>query len=114
MEGMVWYIVSNWETGSYQNFTSFQPESISVKLAHEEGIDLKFSFYIPGMVPDYSTTCVQVYVGSGKREVMFNTVGYSDLFCMQKGSSSFEVMPKDKAIKLMRQLHQPAIMPKSR
>lgn len=111
IEGSAWSLVETNYTASFIGNTNFQAGSVSLKLNPEQSTVVRFNFQVPGNVPDGAYICTEVYVGQGKFEGYFYPQGYNYLFCMYKGTDTFEVMSKDETSRLMHQKRQPAVVP---
>ena len=95
LEGKAWSMVNGSGLGSFIDSTNFQtgdPQNVNLGISKNK--ILRFRFRLPGTVSDGAFICAQVFVGQGK-DAFFNTVGWSSLFCFQKGISGFTLMSEE-------------------
>lgn len=105
--GAAWSLIDVWGTGSFTGYTQFQVgrlEKFNLPAGSSERIS--FSIEVPGTLLDGSTVCSQIFVGEGRRNQYFNTIGQHFLFCVQKGVTGFSVLSDEETQKLVRETHQ--------
>ena len=94
----------------YRN-TRFQVGSIGavlptpeqVNLRPGESMPLRFQFYVPGNVPEYSSICATATVGTGFAP-QFNNQGDRFVFCTNKQAGTFDLLPEKDGRRRLREL----------
>lgn len=106
LRGGAWSQVTASGTGSYVGYTDFPADGLKrLKLAPGASAVVRFSFDVPGRVPQGTYICPDAWVGLGQREPYFFTVGVKDpLFCIAKGATNFTVISLPEAERIARQL----------
>lgn len=107
IRGAAWSLVYSYGIGSPLDFTNFQAQELKkIHLKPEKSKVVTFSFYVPGKVKDGAFICAEVYVGqnlSSHKDVFFNTIGQSFLFCVTKGADNrFSVISQNDALKMIK------------
>jgi len=92
VSGKVWSMVYGFGTGSFVDFTTFQPDTPrALRLNAGQSRTLQFQFRVSGRVADGATVCPIAYMGQNPN-VFFTPVGRSFLFCVVKGEGGFKLM----------------------
>ena len=103
LTGSTWSLVDGSSIGSPYEFTLFQTEEYDVQIAPGASSVVNFQFDVPSTVANGAFMCTQVYVGQSPHS-RFNTVGWSFLFCLEKGQAGFNMMTKEKTQNIYRNL----------
>ena len=105
--GAAWSLIDIWGTGSFTGYTHFQVGKLEkFNLFPGSSGEVSFSVRVPGTLIEGSTMCSQVYVGEGRSDQYFNTIGQSYLFCVQKEATGFSILSDQETQKLVRGMHQ--------
>lgn len=107
LRGAAWSQVTASGTGSYVGYTDFPADGLKrLKLAPGASAVVRFSFDVPGTVPQGTYICPDAWVGLGQREPYFFTVGVKDpLFCVYRSSAtSYTLISGAEAQGITRQL----------
>jgi hypothetical protein len=94
----------------YRN-TRFQVGSIGiawpapepVNLRPGESMPLRFQFYVPGNVPEFSSICATATVGTGLTP-QFHNQGDRFVFCTSKQAGTFDPLPEKEGRRRLREL----------
>jgi hypothetical protein len=107
LRGAAWSQVTASGTGSYVGNTDFPADGLKrLKLAPGASAVVRFSFDVPGTVPQGTYICPDAWVGLGQREPYFFTVGVKDpLFCVYRSSATgYTLISGAEAQRITRQL----------
>jgi hypothetical protein len=110
LTGEAWSLVSASGIGSFTDFTNFQVRYLKpLTLESNESRNISFEFNVPSRVREGATICTSVYIGQHtpndqRLDVLFNTVGQRDLFCVTKEATGLTMVPQKKAQHMLRQL----------
>ena len=97
LKGKTWSMADAGLPGSFAGFTRFQVNDLQdLDLGRGGSQFFRFRINVPANdSPIGSFICTRVFVGEGAR-ALFNTIGYSELFCVVRNASGFAITsPQD-------------------
>jgi hypothetical protein len=99
LNGAAWANIHAFGTGSFLGYTQFTidpPRKLSIP--SEQSQTVKFSFQIPNTVSPGAEICVDLFVGEGKPNPFFNTLGEKVLFCIRRDASGYTLLAGRQAL----------------